>query len=246
MHIQAVKTAPVSSGEEITEILDRCLPSLTESTIIAISSKIISLSQNRILACADVPNKNDLIKKEADAYIADEYNDGRVCLTIKNNMLVPFAGIDESNGNNHYILYPLDIQQIAAKIWQYLRAKNNISNLGIIITDSNITALRRGVTGIAIGYCGFEPLFSYIGKQDIFGRGIKMTVINNLDALAVAAVLVMGEGNECTPIAIISDAPRIQFLSIPDTDLNKINMPIGEDFYSPILRTVRWIWNRKL
>ncbi|WPY00158.1 Coenzyme F420:L-glutamate ligase family protein [Candidatus Trichorickettsia mobilis] len=245
MHIKAVKTAPISLGEEITKVLDNYLPPLVENTIIAIASKIISLSQNRILACADVANKNGLIKKEADAFIADEYNNGNVCLTIKNNILVPFAGVDESNGNNHYILYPLDIQQTAAKIWQYLRTKNNISNLGIIITDSNITALRRGVTGVAIGYYGFEPLYNYVGKLDIFGKTIKMTYINNLDALAAAAVLVMGEGNESTPIAIITDAPRIEFSSTSDFNMNKISMPIGEDFYSPILRTVRWIWNRR-
>ena len=74
-----------------------------------------------------------------------------------------------------------------------------------------------------------------------------MTYINNLDALAAAAVLIMGEGNECIPMAMITNAPRIEFLSTPstDVDMQEITISLDEDFYAPVLRAVDWTWNRK-
>ena len=61
--------------------------------------------------------------------------------------------------------------------------------------------------GRSIGYAGFEPLKSYVGKKDLFGRKSRFTQSNIADALAASAVVVMGEGNEQTPVAILRDAP---------------------------------------
>ena len=106
------------------------------------------------------------------------------------------------------MLLPPKPQLTAKKIWVYLRKKHHIKNLGVIITDSNITPLRAGVTGIAIGWCGFKPIYDYIGEKDIYGYTIKVTQINLLDNLATAATLNMGEGGEQTPIAIMNKLPK--------------------------------------
>ena len=81
----------------------------------------------------------------------------------------------------------------------------------MIITDSNVTPLRSGTTGISIGWCGFNPIHNYVGKKDIFGRLIKVTEINLLDSLATTATLAMGEGDEQTPIAIIDNPYKVKF-----------------------------------
>ena len=80
--------------------------------------------------------------------------------------------------------------------------------MGIIITDSTTTPLRLGVTGISIGWCGFEPIYDYVGQKDIFGKILEVSKINLLDSLATTATLVMGEGKEQTPIAIIKNPPN--------------------------------------
>ncbi|EPP28623.1 Gamma-glutamyl ligase family protein, partial [Chlamydia psittaci 84-8471/1] len=87
-----------------------------------------------------------------------------------------------------------------------------------------------------------SPLYSYIGKPDCFGRPLRMTQINLLDALAVSAVLCMGEGNEHTPIALIEDAPKITFHSLPtlQSDLSALDINEKEDLYGPLLRSVAW------
>ncbi|MGL9689309.1 MAG: coenzyme F420-0:L-glutamate ligase [Wolbachia sp.] len=61
-----------------------------------------------------------------------------------------------------------------------------IKHLGILITDSNIAPMRLGVTGIALGWCGFEPFYSYVSKPDLYSRPLQVTQINLLDTLAAS------------------------------------------------------------
>jgi F420-0:gamma-glutamyl ligase len=172
----------------------------------AIASKIISISENCLINKRK--NKITLIHKEAKFYFKAPKKQPNFYLTLKNHRLLPNAGIDESNCKNFYTLPPKKPQQTAKKIWEYLRKKYQIKNFGVIITDSNITPLRAGVTGIAIGWCGFKPIYSYVGKKDTFSNSLQVTQINLLDSLATTATLNMGEGKEQTPIAIISNLPR--------------------------------------
>lgn len=204
-----IKTHKIKPGESLFPILDTYIAKLTENTIIAITSKIISICENRLVS----KNKNKLhvIRQESDFCFAAPPRSPTFYLTLKNNRLIPNAGIDESNCNNAYVLLPKNPQLTAKKIWQYLRKRDSLKNLGIIITDSNITPLRRGATGIAIGWCGFKPIYDYIGQKDIFYRPLQVTQINLLDSLATVATLAMGEGREQTPIAIIKNVPKINF-----------------------------------
>lgn len=242
MRVQAIKTHLIQSGELLENILDRHLLSISEKTILVITSKIISICQGHILPKTSI-SKEALIKQEADAIAQMRENPYGIYLTLKNNILIPSAGIDESNGDDVYILYPKDIQNTAIALWNYVRQKHSIEHLGIIITDSHTTPLRRGVTGIALGWCGFEPLYSYVGKPDLYDKSMRITQINLLDALATSAVLVMGEGNEQTPLAVISDAPKISFLTRPPTSAEEqiILIPMEEDLYAPLLMGATWL-----
>jgi dihydrofolate synthase / folylpolyglutamate synthase len=204
-----IKTHKIQPGEKIFTILDNYLPKLKENQIIAITSKVISACENRLVSSCK--NKEALIKREAEICFPAPTKIPNFCLTLKNHRLIPNAGIDESNCKNTYILLPKNPRLSAKKIWQHLRQRHRIKNLGIIITDSNITPLRNGVTGITIGWCGFKPLYNYIDKKDLYGRTMQTTKINLLDNLATVATLIMGEGKEKTPIAIIDNIPKISF-----------------------------------
>jgi putative folate metabolism gamma-glutamate ligase len=209
MLIKSVKTGKILPGESIFDILDTYITKLTENTIVAIASKIISISENHLI------NKNQdkflLIRRESQQYFKSPNKCRNFCLTLKNHRLIPNAGIDDSNCQYFYVLLPKNPQQTTKKIWTHLRKKYRVKNLGIIITDSNITPLRTGVTGITIGWCGFKPVYSYVGEKDIFGTRLKVTQINLLDSLATIATLNMGEGKEQTPISIINNPPSTVF-----------------------------------
>ena len=248
MHIKTLKTHRITCEDSLFSLLDAYVPTLPEQSILVITSKVVSLCEGSVVDKSSVVSKEKLIQKSADAYLdyTQEFpTPYSIQLTIKNNILIPSAGIDESNGNGVYILYPKDVQKSALNIWEYLRKRDNLQELGIIISDSHTTPMRRGVIGIGLGWCGFSPTYNYIGKPDCFGVLLRVTLANALDALSAASVFCMGEGNEQTPIAVIHDAPRIRFQSAPPTkeEIRHFCIPMEEDLYAPLLKNARWIFN---
>ena len=242
MHVKAIKTKKVQASHKLHDILDTYLQNIVEGDVVVITSKILSILQGRCVS-KDTIDKKILIHQEADKLLQTSHNPHNINLTLKNNILIASAGIDESNVGNVYVLYPENVHEAAADIWQYLKQRHHLTRLGVVITDSHTTPLRRGVTGIALAWCGFEPLYSYVGKPDIYQRPLKVTHINIVDALAVAAVFVMGEGNEQTPLAIIQNAPKMVFMDHPPTpkEISQVVIPLEEDLYAPLLQGATWI-----
>lgn len=245
MIIKAIKTRKFLPPEDnLWELLSENIKVLAENSVVAITSKVVSIAEGRCISIQEFPDKDKLITSEADKYLPrDAAPGGLVMHTIKNNMMIASAGIDESNGNNFYILWPKDPQLSAKRIWKFLTKKFKIKNLGIIITDSRLVPLKRGVVGVAIGYFGFKPLRDYRGKVDIFGRVLKMETSNLPDSIASAAVLEMGEGKEQTPLGIITDVPYLEFTNrLPEDDKGEFSftMPEKEDMFYPLIASVKW------
>lgn len=215
--------------------------SLPEKCIVAVTSKIVSLCEGRVVDI-DETIKDTLIHEEAEWYLPRETNPFNVCVTIKNSVFIGGAGIDESNGNGKYVLWPKDVQKSANTIRELLKRRFNLTNVGVIITDSRLSPLRWGVTGVALSHSGFLPINSYVGKPDIFGRLLKFETSNIADMLAVSAVGVMGEGNEQTPLALIEAVEMVEFVDRNPT--SEESLPImGDmhgDVFSPMIEAVAW------
>ena len=128
-------------------------------------------------------------------------------LTVRDGTVVVNAGLDDSNANGKTILLPKDSFKSAEELRKKLKKKYKLKKLGVVITDSRTSALREGVTGVALGYAGFKGVKDYRGDKDIFGRALKVTQTNIADSLATAATVVMGEGNERQPLTVIENAP---------------------------------------
>ena len=69
----------------------------------------------------DVIDKHDLVKSEADYYLPAHSSKYDLMLTIKDSVLAVNAGIDESNADNRYILWPENVQKVTNEIWEFLR-----------------------------------------------------------------------------------------------------------------------------
>lgn len=243
MKIDKIKTHKILAGELLLDVIKQYLPEIPDKSILVITSKIMSICQSRIIPKNKIQDKSMLIQEEADFYLEGSYSEKYgIWLTIKNGILIPTAGIDESNGNENYILYPINIAAELEYIWNYLKTKHQIKHFGVLLTDSHTTPLRRGVTGIALGWCGFQPLHNYIGAPDIFGHPLRVTQLNIVDALASAAVLVMGEGNEQTPLAVITASEKIIFQDRAPTEdeLKSVSISIEDDIYAPLISSVEW------
>lgn len=244
MIVKAIKTRKfLPPKDDLWELLSN-IKSLKENSVVAVTSKVVSVGEGRCIPVEKYPDKDELVIQETDKYLPRNMAPhGLVMHTIKNNFFVASAGIDESNGAGYYILWPQDPQKSAKKIWEFLRKKFSLRNLGVIITDSRLTPLKRGVVGIAIGYFGFKPIRDYRGKKDIFGREFKMETSNLPDSLATAAVLEMGEGEEQTPLSVITDVPYIEFVkSLSKEKIGDFSfkIPEKEDIFYPLFSSVKW------
>lgn len=248
MIVNAYKTHKILPNENLFSILDSYLPDLKERSVVVLSSKVVGICEGRVVkidspeADTKLEQKSALAISEAQKYLPRDANKYNIMLTITKNIMVASAGIDESNSKGYFSLWPEDPQKSANTIREYLITKSKKKHLGVIITDSKLTPLRWGVTGISIAHSGFLALNSYIGKPDIFGELMKMEQSNVADALAVAAVVQMGEGAEQQPLAVITDVPFVQFQGRNPTqeELDSLQISLEEDVYSEMLTKVEW------
>lgn len=242
MKITALKTHKITTKDrDITKILDQYLPQLQENSIIVIASKIIAITEGRVFQ-ASPEQLEEIIVNEADQYLPKEVNKYNLYITIKNNYLTYSSGIDESNVENGYVLWPKNPQQSANFIRQHLIKKYGLKKIGIIISDMAALPLQRGVIGGAIAFSGFKPLNDITDTPDLFGREFKYTRVGIFNGLAAAASVVMGEGAEQTPIGLIEDIPFVEFANRDPTDdeLQSTTIPLDEDLYGPLLKALDW------
>lgn len=242
MIVEPIQTPKiVVGGPKLFTILDSSLSSLEEQSILVITSKIVSICEGSVVRIGE-KTKQELIEQYAQYFIPPQESKYHISLTITNNLLIPTAGIDESNGNGYYVLWPKNPQQTASEIHAYLTKRFALQNVGVLITDSKTMPLRLGTTGVSLGYCGFSSLNNYIGTPDLFGRNLLVTKANIADGLAAAAVLTMGEGNEQTPLVKISDVPFVHFSKEYPTaaERRELHIPLAEDIYGPLIESTKW------
>jgi len=154
---------------------------------------------------ANLPVKNpeliQAILDESNRLIKSEH----VLITeTKHGFVCADAGIDKSNveGNNNIALLPDDPDKEARKIRHYIQNKTN-KNLAVIISDSFGRSFRIGSVGTAIGVSGISPILDKRGEKDLYEKELKTTIIGQIDSLAAAAQLVMGESDEAIPVVLI-------------------------------------------
>lgn len=248
MKVTVIKTEKILPGKvSLLELIDANIKKLKEKDIVVITSKVVSICQGRVVKNDGRIKKQDLMKEEADFYLPEEYVSYGIYMTIKNKMIVASAGIDESNGGGYFILWPEKIQETTNKIWQHLREKNKLKNLGVVVSDSKIIPMRKGTSGVGLSWCGFEPLRNYIGTPDVFGHKLRVTKASIVDGIAATAVLDMGEGKEQTPIAIVSEISNINFVDrVPtEEEMREMSIDSKDDVYGKILNSVKWLKGKR-
>ena len=231
MNITPITTKVFAENEDLFAFVLRHIKRIPERSVIVITSKIVALSEGRTAKLGTEKEKEALIRSESEFALETEY----VWLTIKDGMLVANAGVDESNADGKIVLLPKDSYKAASVMRTKLMKHYGVKELGVLITDSRLLPLRAGVVGVALGYAGFKGIRDYRGTPDIFGRKLTMTRTDVADALATAAVLPMGEGKECRPLALITGA-EIEFTE--RVNRKELLIPIEEDVYGPMFRKV--------
>lgn len=244
MQVTAYSTPLIKPGDPLLQIIRDSLPQLKERSVVVVASKIFSTAENRFVkkTTEDKAEKHELARREAEWYLDPHSSKYNLMLTIKRNWMFVNAGIDESNADGQYLLWPSDPQKCVNDLWNYLRQEFGIQELGVTMSDSASIPLNWGITGHAIAHCGFLPLKSYIGKKDLFGRELQMEQVNMAQSLTAAAVLEMGEGNERTPLGLVSDIQDLVFEDhVPTQEqLDALKIELEDDAFAPILTKADW------
>ncbi len=147
------------------------------------------------------PELIQLILDESKQIVKHEH----VLITeTKHGFICADAGIDKSNveGEGRITLLPENPDKDAELIRKILKKKTK-KDIAIIISDSFGRPFRLGAIGTAIGISGINPILDMRGKKDLFGYELQTTIIGQVDSLAAAAQLVMGESDEGIPIVLI-------------------------------------------
>ena len=231
MKITPVKTALFKPQEDLASFIIKSVSTVRENTVLAVASKLFCLWKGTVLPYESEEQKEKLIQQESDFALQTS-----LCwLTVKDGMVMTNAGIDESNADRKLLLFPPDMYKLAAQLHAELCKAWNVKNLGLVVTDSMILPLRAGVIAGAVAYAGFKGVRDERGRTDLFGRPLKVTLINVADSLATSAALCMGEGSEQQPLALIENAP-VEF--VDEVPPNEIKYPIEDDLYAPLFKAV--------
>jgi dihydrofolate synthase / folylpolyglutamate synthase len=243
MEVRPIKTRKLLPPKDSLSDLLAAIPKLKDQSIVAISSKVVSICEGNTIPIAEIAHEK-LVEKLSSATLEPVKRGANgMILTQVGNVLVESAGIDLSNANGYYVLLPKNPYKSAQKIWSFLRKRDRIKSLGVVITDSHSVPRRKGAEGYALATYGFRGSYVYPDKHDLFGRKSRVAAIDVADGLAAAAVLAMGEGSEHTPLAIITDFTRINFFTktIPLSTVRRYAWVHPDlDVYSPLLRSSLW------
>lgn len=249
MKISAYKSSLVESGDDLFQTIAKAIPTVPEKSIIVVASKIIATCEGRFVPKqpdlddkARRAEKHSLVRQEAHLYTDPHSSKYDLMMTVKGNWMFVNAGIDESNANDQYLLWPSDPQKSANEIWHFLREHYGVKEVGVTISDSTSIPLNWGVIGHAIAHSGFKALKSYIGSPDLYGRPMKMEQVNVMQAVTAAAVLEMGEGAERTPLGVVEDIKDIVFQDhVPSQqELAELHIELEDDAFAPILTKADW------
>ena len=190
MNVVPVKIRLLNPPQDnLLEALETAIKEIKNQSILAISSKVVSIWESQCVLISEYPEKDTLVKKEADLYLPRSFAPkGWVMHTIKNGLFVPTAGIDLNKPPRYYILWPQDPMKSAEKIREHFKKKFDLKNFGVIITDSHSTPFHRGTIGITLGFAGFNPIKDYRKQKDLFGREFVVEMANIADQLSSAAL----------------------------------------------------------
>lgn len=213
---------------------------LREGDVVVVSSKVVSIHEGNTVA-KSTTTREALAIKEADLYLPRRTGGKwRRLFTMRGGVFIGGSGIDESNGDGHYILWPKDPMRSAKRLLSFFKKTYGVKKLGVIIADSRSLLLRRGAVGFALGWAGVSPVFDYRGKPDLFGRPIHVSVANIIDPLASAAVFVMGECAEQTPLAVIRGAYRVFTPMSKRSRTEPFVVSLKEDVHQALWKNLKW------
>jgi coenzyme F420-0:L-glutamate ligase/coenzyme F420-1:gamma-L-glutamate ligase len=209
----------IVSGDDLSAIIGEAAAGLLQDgDILAVTSKIVSKAEGRIVHADD---REQAITDETVRVVATRAFPGGITRIVENRLgiVAAAAGVDASNTpDGTVLLLPVDPDASAARLRTALEQRFGL-HLGVIITDTLGRAWREGQTDVAIGASGVVTLDDLRGTLDMQGRRLDVTAPAVGDEIASAADLVKRKSTGL-PVAVVrglehlvaNDAPGARVL----------------------------------
>lgn len=215
----------VRDGDDLAALIDAALLAqatpLAPGDVLVVTQKIISKAEGRVVPLAGVEPRRrarewaaewdkdaravELVLRESARIVRMER--GVIIAETKEGWVCANAGIDQSNiaspegGGEAVSLLPLSSSASALRLRRGLVGRGQ-TDVAVIVSDTFGRPWRDGLTNVAIGVSGMDPLLSYVGQQDAEGYDLKVTVMALADELAGAAEPVMNKLDR-VPVAVV-------------------------------------------
>jgi coenzyme F420-0:L-glutamate ligase/coenzyme F420-1:gamma-L-glutamate ligase len=208
----------ISSGDDLADVLISLSSlNLENGDVLVVTHKIVAKAEGRIVDLRTV-EPSALAKQFAREYGKDSrqielvlretrrivrMDRGVIISETHHGFVCANAGVDASNipDEENVCLLPVDPDASARRIRDTLSERLALE-LAVIVSDSFGRAWRFGITDIAIGVSGMNPLVDYRGQKDEHGRLMDASVLAVADEISGAAELVMGK-TDGVPAAIV-------------------------------------------
>jgi coenzyme F420-0:L-glutamate ligase / coenzyme F420-1:gamma-L-glutamate ligase len=221
---------------------------IRERDVLVVGQKSISKSEGRLTNLGSIrPSKKALVIARKTGrkpeFVQIVLNDSKKVLkadkmalivTTKTGWTCLNAGVDKSNvkGDQNYALLPTNPDASARKIRNRIKHLTG-KDIGVIVTDTHSRPFRLGQVEETIGIAGLKPHADYRGERDLFGYQLRFKNVALADEVAGAAELVMGQGREAIPAAIVRGLKRVRFQD--NAKSSDLTGPIREDLFKGTL-----------
>jgi coenzyme F420-0:L-glutamate ligase/coenzyme F420-1:gamma-L-glutamate ligase len=200
------------------------LPLLADDVVV-VTQKVVSKAENAIVDLTTVeprpeavafaerfdrdPRQIEVVLREARRVVRMER--GVLITETPHGFVCANGGVDASNvgpaSGQVVTLLPRDPDASARAIREAIAARLGV-DVPVIVSDSFGRPWRWGITDVAIGVSGLEPIEDLRGTPDADGRVMKSTIRASADEIASAAELAFGKTGG-RPAAIVRGAhPR--------------------------------------
>jgi coenzyme F420-0:L-glutamate ligase / coenzyme F420-1:gamma-L-glutamate ligase len=208
----------VRSGDDLNGMIrDALAGDLRRGDVLVVTHKIVSKAEGRLVDLRTIepsalakgyatrhgkdPRQIEVVLGESRRIV--RMDRGIVISETHHGFVCANAGVDASNvpGDDTVCLLPVAPDASAARLRDAL-ARDPGVEVAVIISDSFGRAWRHGITDVAIGVAGMNPVADYRGLNDPHGYPMEASVLAVADELAAAAELVMGKTNGI-PLTIV-------------------------------------------
>ena len=215
----------VRPGDDLPALISQAAEAqgtlLQQGDILVVTQKVVSKAEGQLVHLADVqpsafarqfaeefqrdPRHVEVVLRESRRIV--RMDRGILITETHHGFVCASAGVDISNvpDPDTVCLLPKDPDGSARAIRDGLRSLLGLE-VPVIISDTFGRPWREGLTEVAIGVAGLEPLKDYRGSLDTHGHPLRVTVIAVADELANCAELVSGKVNRI-PATIVRGYP---------------------------------------